>query len=209
MRPQETLKLTIKINWKKKEIRVKAFYRNKDGKINNTTFREIKEPKKTNRITEILNTDGDRLRNNTDIQQIFENKYKTLTTDNSRREITLEEYVEDSPMDNIIQDQQIDIKFTHEEIKKAMQNTKTRTAPGFSGDTINLYRLIYAIAPNTLVNAINEYFNNQDIQQEEQATWIKDKKIIYVPKPGRAKNLITGYRPLSMCETLYSACHCF
>ena len=69
----------------KKEIRVKAFYRNKDGKINNTTFREIKEPKKTNRITEILNTDGDRLRNNTDIQQIFENKYKTLTTDNSRR----------------------------------------------------------------------------------------------------------------------------
>ena len=30
----------------KKEIRVKAFYRNKDGKINNTTIREIKEPKK-------------------------------------------------------------------------------------------------------------------------------------------------------------------
>ena len=77
--------------------------------------------------------------------------------------------MEDSPMDNIIQDQQIDIKFTHEEIKKAMQNTKTRTAPGFSGDTINLYRLIYAIAPNTLVKAINEYFNNQDIQQGEQA----------------------------------------
>ena len=68
---------------------MKAFYRNKDGKINNTTFREIKEPKKTNRITEILNTDGDRLRNNTDIQQIFENKYKTLTIDYSRREITL------------------------------------------------------------------------------------------------------------------------
>ena len=125
MRPQETSKLTIR----KKEIRVKAFYRNKDGKINNTTFREIKEPKKTNRITEILNTDGDRLRNNTDIQQIFENKYKTLTTDNSRREITSEEYVKDSPMDNITQDQQIDIKFTHEEIKKAMQNTKTRKAP--------------------------------------------------------------------------------
>merc|ERR1711860_35037 len=31
---------------------------------------------------------------------------------------------------------------------------------------------------HTLVNAINEYFNNQDIQQEEQTTWIKDKKII-------------------------------
>ena len=122
---------------------MKAFYRNKDGKINNTTFREIKEPKETNRITEILITGGDRLRNNTDIQQIFENKYKTLTTDNSRREITLEEYMGDSTMDNITQDQQIDIKFTHEEIKKAMQNTKTRTAPGFSGDTLNLYRLIH------------------------------------------------------------------
>ena len=43
-------------------------------------------------------------------------------------------------------------------------------------DIINLYRLIYAIAPNTLVNAISEYFNYQDIQQEEQAAWIKDKK---------------------------------
>ena len=68
-------------------------------------------------------------------------------------------------------------------------------------DIINLYRLIYAIAPNTLVNAISEYFNYQDIQQEEQAAWIKDKKIIYLAKPGRAKNSIKGYRPLSMCET--------
>ena len=40
-------------------------------------------------------------------------------------------------MDNITQDQQIDIKFTNEEIKKAMQNTKTRTASGFSRDTMN------------------------------------------------------------------------
>ena len=94
----------------------------------------------------------------------------------AEEKLTIEEYMEDSTMDNIIQDQQIDTKFTQEEIKRAMRNTKTRTAPGFSGDTINLYRLIYAIAPNILVNAINEYFNNQDIQQDEQAVWIKDKK---------------------------------
>ena len=199
----ENIKAHYQNKLEKKEIRVKAFYRNKDGKINSTTFREIKEPKQTNRITEILTNGGDRIRNNTEIQQIFENKYKTQTTGNSRRETTIEEYVEDSTMDNIIQDQQIDTKFTQEEIKRAMRNTKTRTAPGFSGDTINLYRLIYAIAPNILVNAINEYFNNQDIQQDEQAVWIKDKKIIYIPKPGRAKNSIKGYRPLSMCETLY------
>ena len=92
-------------------------------------------------------------------------------------------------MDNITQDQQMDIKFTHEEIKKAMRNTKTRTAPGFSGDTINLYRLIYAIAPNTLVNAINEYYNNQDIQQEEQATWIKDNKNNLCTKTRASKEL--------------------
>ena len=67
MRPQKTSKPTIRTNWEKMENRVNAFYRNKDGKINNTTFREIKEQKKTNQITEILTTGGDRIRNNTEI----------------------------------------------------------------------------------------------------------------------------------------------
>ena len=58
-------------------------------------------------------------------------------------------------MEHIAQEQQIDITFTHEEIKKDMRNAKTRTAPGFSGDTINLYRLIYAIDPKILANSIN------------------------------------------------------
>ena len=58
-------------------------------------------------------------------------------------------------MEHIAQEQQIDITFTHEEIKKDMRNAKTRTAPGFSGDTINLNRLIYTIAPNIVANSVN------------------------------------------------------
>ena len=32
--------------------------------------------------------------------------------------------------------------------------------------------------------------------------WIK--KVIYIPKPGRAKNSLKGYKSLLMCETLYT-----
>ena len=78
-------------------------------------FRDIKELKTTNRVTEILTTEGGRIRDFTEIQQIFENKYKTLTKNNNRRETAVEEHIEVSTTDDhITQEQQIDTKFTHE-----------------------------------------------------------------------------------------------
>ena len=186
-----------------KDTRVKSFYRNKNGKINNTTFRELKEPRRTNRISEILTEDGARIRDNEGIHRIFEEKYRTATTSQMVREATLEDYLGDNAMDVIEADRQINEPFNHDEIKRTLRKTKTRTAPGHSGDTISMYRLIYAIMPNMMLKGINEFYGNKDMQDDQQYEWIKDKKVIYIPKPGRAKNSIKGYRPLSMCETLY------
>ena len=99
-------------------------------------------------------------------------------------------------------DRQINEPFNHDEIKRTLRKTKTRTAPGHSGDTISMYRLIYAIMPNMMLKGINEFYGNKDMQDDQQYEWIKDKKVIYIPKPGRAKNSIKGNRPISMCETL-------
>ena len=172
-------------------------------KINNTTFRELKEPRRTNRISEILTEDGARIRDNEGIHRIFEEKYRTATTSQMVREATLEDYLGDNAMDVIEADRQINEPFNHDEIKRTLRKTKTRTAPGHSGDTISMYRLIYAIMPNMMLKGINEFYGNKDMQDDQQYEWIKDKKVIYIPKPGRAKNSIKGYRPLSMCETLY------
>ena len=186
-----------------KDTRVKSFYRNKNGKVNSTTFRELKEPRKTNRISEILTEDGARIKDNKKIHQIFEDKYRAATTTQNVREATLEDYLGDNAMDVIEADRQINEPFNHDEIKRTLRKTKTRTAPGPSGDTINMYRLIYAVMPNLMLKGINEFYENKEMQDEQQYEWIKDKKVIYIPKPGRAKNSLKGYRPLSMCETLY------
>ena len=186
-----------------KDTRVKSFYRNKNGKVNSTTFKELKEPRKTNRISEILTEDGARIKDNKKIHQIFEDKYRAATTTQNVREETLEDYLGDNAMDVIEADRQINEPFNHDEIKRTLRKTKTRTAPGPSGDTINMYRLIYAVMPNLMLKGINEFYENKEMQDEQQYEWIKDKKVIYIPKPGRAKNSLKGYRPLSMCETLY------
>ena len=56
--------------------------------------------------------------------------------------------------------------------------------------------------PNMMLKGINEFYGNKDMQDDQQHEWIKDKKV-YIPKPRSVKNSIKGYRPLSMCETLY------
>ena len=57
--------------------------------------------------------------------------------------------------------------------------------------------------PIMILKGTNKFYKNNKMQDEQQQQWIKDKKIIYIPKPERAKYSLKGYGPLSMCETLY------
>ena len=99
-----------------KNTRIKSFYRNKNGKINSTTFRELKESRRTIRISGILTEDRARIRDNKGIHQIFEEKYRAATTSQSVREATLEDCLGDKAMDVIEADRQINEPFSHDQI---------------------------------------------------------------------------------------------
>ena len=111
-----------------KDTRVKSFYRNRNGKINNTTFRELKEPRRTNRISEILTEDGARIRDNEGIHRIFEENIGQQPQAKLVREATLEDYLGDNAMDVIEADRQINEPFNHDEIQYVLSLHSARSS---------------------------------------------------------------------------------
>ena len=40
--------------------------------------------------------------------------------------------------------------------------------------------------PNMMLKGINEFYESKEMQDEQRYEWIKDEKVIYIPKSGRA-----------------------
>jgi hypothetical protein len=50
----------------------------------------------------------------------------------------------------------LDVEFSKEKVKKAISSAKASTAPGPSGQTIAIFKYLYAEIPNILTRALNE-----------------------------------------------------
>ena len=48
---------------------------------------------------------------------------------------------------------------------------------------------------------LNEYLNHHT--ENKAFEWIKKHKIVFIPKPGRPRNKIESYRPVSLLEVYY------
>jgi hypothetical protein len=76
------------------------------------------------------------------------------------------------------------------------------SAPGPSGHTITLYKLLFQEIPNIFTAAINQLVFNHELATRHSFQWIKHRKVIYIPK--KPNPLAPGdFRPLSMLEVLY------
>ncbi len=88
------------------------------------------------------------------------------------------------------------------EIETAINKAHEVSAPGPTGKTIILYKLLFQEIPDILTAAVNQLVFNHELASHATFQWIKDRKVIYIPKkpfpttPG-------DYRPLSMLEVLY------
>jgi hypothetical protein len=93
-------------------------------------------------------------------------------------------------------------EFTQEEIEQAINDAHEISAPGPSGQTITLFKLIFQELPGILTAAINQLVFNHELAASEQFTWIKNRKVVYIPKKPDPESP-GDYRPLSMLEVLY------
>ena len=88
----------------------------------------------------------------------------------------------------------LDQEFTYQDVKKALGNSKG-TAPGPTGQTASLY--------NTFVKALNELAFVPGLVNSPAFMWLKDRKVVYIPKPGKTPDRVGNLRPLSLLESLY------
>ncbi len=76
------------------------------------------------------------------------------------------------------------------------------SAPGPSGHTITLYKILFQEIPSILTSAINQFAFGNELAKHYAFQWIKHRKVIFIPK--KPNPLAPGsFRPLSMLEVLY------
>ncbi len=87
-------------------------------------------------------------------------------------------------------------------MKDAINDAREISAPGPTGQTITLYKLLFQEIPEIFTAAMNQLVFNHELASHSTFQWIKERKVIYIPKK---PHLITpgDYRPLSMLEVLY------
>jgi hypothetical protein len=95
----------------------------------------------------------------------------------------------------------LDQEFTYQDIKKALGNSKG-TAPGPTGQTAYLYKYIISMIPNTFVKALNELAFVPGLNLPA-FMWPMDRKVVYIPKPGKTPDRVGNNRLLSLLESLY------
>jgi hypothetical protein len=103
------------------------------------------------------------------------------------------------------QQEQIGAEITSDEVRQAMQSAKAHSAPGPSGQTLGFYKYIFAQIPHIFTRCMNLVAFCDDILDSSALTWIKQRKVIYIPKPGRtlSLHLVIGLSHCWRCSTKF------
>ncbi len=102
-----------------------------------------------------------------------------------------------------IQREQIGNEIDMDEVRQALQNAKSQSAPGPTGQTLGFYNYIFQQIPYTFTKCMNIITYCDDILDSPSLQWIKKRKVVHIPKPGKDRNLASSYRPLSLLEVQY------
>ena len=187
--------------------RIDHFYRNENGKMTATTFRHTKEEKFESKIISIED-ENQVITQEEQIREKFRAHLAASVADPNREEsqpisqkmielniqhpayIPSQEDIEEASRD-----------FSIDEITRVIKNMQNESTPGPSGTTKSFFLWLISMIPNLFAKGLNEYLNHHTESKSHE--WIKKRKIVFIPKPGRPRNKIESYRPISLLEVYY------
>jgi hypothetical protein len=166
------------------------------------------QDKKTHTLINKLLVNGQEITDQDQIMEIMTDRYMHCTgQDRDIPDDTVQDFMEemDITMPKLTQDQQdrIGDDITRDEVKQALQKAKAHSAPGPTGQTLGFYKYIFQQIPYIFTRCMNIVAFCDDILDSAALTWIKRRKVIYIPKAGKDPLLPSSYRPLSLLEVLY------
>ena len=187
--------------------RIDHFYRNENGKMTAATFRHTKEEKFESKIISI-EEDNQVITQEEQIREKFRAHLAASIADPNREE---SQPISQRMLDLNIQhpayipsqeeSEEANREFSIDEIMRVLKNMQNESTPGPSGTTKSFFLWLISMIPNLFAKGLNEYLNHHT--ENKAFEWIKKRKIVFIPKPGRPRNKIESYRPISLLEVYY------
>jgi hypothetical protein len=163
---QRALQLDAELLESAKQMRIQNFYKSKNGKLNSVSFQSVKEKHPSRNIDQLFHsnetiTDPERI-----IQVMQEWYANTAETGHNQTE-TLPDFLHEQQIElpQISPEQQDMLveEITPNEVENAINEAKEMSAPGPSGHTITLYKLLFQEIPNIFTSAINQLVFNHEL----------------------------------------------
>ncbi len=187
--------------------RIDAFQNTNRGRMTRVSFTGLQE-KKSHRRIDKLQIGEHEITDQDQIVQLMRDKYMQCTgqeriIDDNAVQQFLDET--DITLPTLSPDQQdvLGDEITRDEVLQALQTAKVHSAPGPSGQTLGFYKFIFHQIPYLFTRCMNVIAFCDDILDSASLQWIKQRRIIYIPKPGKDPLSPNSYRPLSLLEVLY------
>ncbi len=173
--------------------------------MNATSFYTVKEKQPSQTIKEICHNEQS-ITDPENIITIMQEWYGNTASQNWEQAETLTDMLDDLQV-NLPQispdvSDLLDEEITSLEVETAINESHEVSAPGPTGQTITLYKLLFQEIPDIFTAAVNQLVFNHEMVTHDMFQWIKEREVIYILK----KPLPTtpgDYRPLSMLEVLY------
>ncbi len=185
--------------------RIRSYYETHTGKIHPATYTAVKERHKDRLVSE-LEHEGRTITTDPEIVSIMQKWYENTAQAETPQEATLSSFLDDhgTVLPQLTPAQQDDMaeEITQAEVLWAINEAAETSAPGPTGQTIALYKLIFHELPNILTNAVNQMVFVPGLLDLAELRWIQDRKVVWIPKKPSPRTP-SEYRPLSMLEVLY------
>jgi hypothetical protein len=187
--------------------RIDTFQNTNRGRMTKCSFTGIKN-KKAHKMIDRLHSNGQDVTDQEHIVQIMRDKYMQCTgQEQPVADDAVTQFLQDMDvtLPTLTPDQQDHIgdEISRDEVASALRSAKAHSAPGPTGQTLGFYKYLFQQIPYIFTLCINRIVYVDDLLDSPSLAWIKQRRIIYIPKPGKDPLLPSSYRPLSLLEVFY------